>query len=518
MNTNLIAVVDRGGRVTKAGLKYIDGKYVIVKDESGNDTHRTAVYRNPESGNYCFSDEATEAGKLDKDNLAVDWKAELEDPTKKFFSNTAIAAEVDAIFFAYLKKRAEATAGQPIDSVCISVFNTAADSYVCICQTAAEKSGWKVLPEGRGGQGIVREASAAAIAYGIAKDLAGPHGQDKALGFSDLGSTTLDNSILIHGHGAITSVGSSGDMNLGAKNIQEAVLADILAQAQEEKLITAKDLEKLKTVEGLADELYVRSETVMKALSQRDDYPFPMPLGKKRSKLNYRRKRYETNVLTPIVARHLECWNKAVEDAKPKLAAAGLKIEAIVALGGGLKPEFSRKMIAEQTGIPVRTDIDPQWAVCHGLGDHALNLKRLRKVGGLPAGPTGPRFREVTPYDISVMTALTVGAEPLSHVLIPRGQPAPTSVTQVFHLLEPSQTIMKAVIVQSEGNGQPIDKCDVLGETDFKDLPTEATCTDRISTTALFDSAGRASIEIVDLLSGQRRIVEFSVKQQQAAA
>jgi rubredoxin len=77
---------------------------------------------------------------------------------------------------------------------------------------------------------------------------------------------------------------------------------------------------------------------------------------------------------------------------------------------------------------------------------------------------------------------------------------------------------MKAVIVQSEGNGQPIDKCDVLGETDFKDLPTEATCTDRISTTALFDSAGRASIEIVDLLSGQRRIVEFSVKQQQAAA
>ena len=328
----------------------------------------------------------------------------------------------------------------------------------------------------------------------------------------DVGSTTTDVCFVEFASGDAVVMGAHGEHKLGAQDIQADLFDLVINTAKKTGLLKDADLDRLKTVEGLEPELQRCVEGAMKVLANRADTRIPIAFGSKPGFVTITRDQYELEVLEPHIKKVLACIDKAKADAiaSGKLSADA-KIEYLLPVGGPCRSPYIQRRIAEHTGLTPRVDVDQLRAVVIGAARHAFWLKAQRDEKQLHL-PGIIRPKEVVPWDIAVMTMVSPDAPQRSLVLIEKGQLAPRTVVKRLFLLHSHQTAVSCPFVQCDGNDQLMEACHPLSSVLFKELPAEVVRTARIEITAHFNDVGMVTMEVVDLISKQRKETQFSTK------
>src|SRR6185295_15498565 len=126
--------------------------------------------------------------------------------------------EVSAEILKALKRRAEATLDTPIGDAVVTVPAYFDDAQRQATKDAARLAGLNVLR-------LLNEPTAAAIAYGLDKNPEGIYA------VYDLGGGTFDISILRLNRGVFEVMATAGDSALGGDDIDHAIAAWIMQQA-----------------------------------------------------------------------------------------------------------------------------------------------------------------------------------------------------------------------------------------------------------------------------------------------
>lgn len=508
--------IDFATENTKAAIIEPDKKVTILKDESGNDTHRSAVYRKGDE--LLFGNTAVAAGESEPGHLAVEFKADLTNPEKRYFKDQpASALDVAVLFFKDLKRQAEVALGGPVTLAACSWPSKSTDEYRRTLHKALADAGLEVIPEGLGGMASLPETACPAIAYADDKGLG--QGKVEYRLIANAGHGTFDVAIARFADDEIRLLTDNGDTSLGGRDIDAAFEAFVIGKGIAKGLFKAKDWEQVQEkLPAQAFAMRQRVEDAKKALSFRKDFPIHVPFGKT-GKLTVTRDELIEHALRPFAERMKPIVHRALADVAKELQP-GETVDSAILSGGTFRIPYLQECLAEWTGLTVRRDIDTQFAGVTGLAMHGHRLLKRRRIGsGLSPEDLGPRIQLVTPFDLGILLAMDANrpAETMmSHVLMGRNHPIPDRTVIKVNLLRPNQSAVTLPVVQCDGQ-QPPEKCAQLGTIEIHGIPP-GPVEDRILVELQYNSAGLARIEAVEVLSQKRAVVEIDVMKNRKAA
>ncbi len=227
---------------------------------------------------------------------------------------------------------------------------------------------------------LLQEPVAAAMAYGLDTE----HGNEKWLVF-DFGGGTFDAALVLVEDGEITVRDTEGDNHLGGKNLDHAIVENIiLAEIAEEFPIREYVAGSPHRERTLRDALKHWAEEVNIRLSFHEshevlnelDWPVVLPDGREVDL------EFEVTVdrLRPVVE---PFFQRAIDKTKVLLARNGLSgsdLDDLILVGGPTYSPILRQMVAEQLRRP-NTSVDPMTVVARGAALYASTVP-------LKGGPT----------------------------------------------------------------------------------------------------------------------------------
>ncbi|MDT5294166.1 MAG: molecular chaperone HscC, partial [Acidobacteriota bacterium] len=231
---------------------------------------------------------------------------------------------------------------------------------------------------------------AAAIAYG-----AGPGVRDQRWLVFDLGGGTLDVAVVSTRDGRLNVLEHRGDNHLGGKDIDRAVVQNILLPFLSERFALPRAdapalnrlLRKLTLIAEYAKvELTTADETVVSLLDLGEDAQGRLI----EAELPLARTRLESEV-EPLVARCLRLTDEALEGARIR----GADLDRVLLVGGPTQMPRVRAALASHIGAKVDTSLDPMTAVARGAAIYASTVERR----AAQTGATAPTAKTQTAPD-----------------------------------------------------------------------------------------------------------------------
>ena len=227
---------------------------------------------------------------------------------------------------------------------------------------------------------LLQEPVAAAMAYGL---MEAGHSNEKWLVF-DFGGGTFDAALALAEDGQISVKDTEGDNYLGGKDLDRAVVEEIILEA------VAQDVDIHDYVAGdsrraiwLRDALKYWAEQANIRLSSRKSHPVESDLGDieladgREIELDFEitRKR-----LRPVVG---PIFQRAIDKAKVLMARHGLSgsdLDALILVGGPTYSPILQQMLAEQIRPP-STSVDPMTVVAQGAALYASTVALDSNLG-----------------------------------------------------------------------------------------------------------------------------------------
>lgn len=217
---------------------------------------------------------------------------------------------------------------------------------------------------------LLQEPIAAAMAYG-----ADGKGSDGWWLVFDFGGGTFDAALLEVTDGIISVRDTEGDNYLGGKNLDYAVVDDLLLPDLEKKYKLSKRLSRPEDKETLRNVLKLSGETIKNQLSFVESYshlsePDELPGDDEgvEMELDVTISRTElANALRPS-------FQKAIEITKSLLTRnnlSGSDLQSLILVGGPTFSPIVRDMLKEQVTHKIDTSIDPMTAVARGAAIYA---------------------------------------------------------------------------------------------------------------------------------------------------
>ncbi|HPC56909.1 MAG TPA: molecular chaperone DnaK [Caldisericia bacterium] len=379
--------------------------------------------------------------------------------------------QISAFILQKIKKDAEAYLGERVEKAVITVPAYFNDNQRQATKDAGRIAGLEVVR-------LINEPTAAAFAYGLNKS----EKELKILVF-DFGGGTLDVTIMDFGEGVFQVVSTSGDTQLGGRDMDEALLNYVVDDFRKE---TGVDLSKdPKALPRLREAVEKAKIELSSVLETEINLPFITVVNNEPKHLVKRITRALLEELVrPIVDKCRGPLQQALEDAK----LSPNDIDNIILVGGPTRMPIVQKFIENFFGKPPERGVDPMECVAIGAAIQAGILE-------------GSVKQEIVLQDV---TPLTLGIETLGGIftkMIDRNSPIPIKKTQTFTTAADNQTSVEIHILQGE---RPLAKDNVsLGRFILDGIPPAPRGIPKIEVTYEIDENGILHVTAKDLATNK---------------
>lgn len=371
------------GTTNSAISRMENGKPTIKKSDTQEDTTPSCVSINKKKditvGRLAFNAMKTENAKAlktfikDKVNTYSEFKRTMgtTHTYESSFMDRSLSSE--ELSSEILKKLKSYILDENVSSVVITVPAKFLNPQKEATLKAAEMAGFKNVE-------LLQEPVAAATAYGLdAKDKNG------FWVVFDFGGGTFDVALIKAEEGILSVKGTAGDNWLGGKNLDNAIVDEIIIPNLKENFAISFVLEDNIKLQMLRDAVKPYAEEAKNQLSFKDkvsilsglgDLPFEDENGEE-PEIDVE---LTINDLEPVLA---PVFQKAIDITKDLIKRNNLKnsdIDKLILVGGPTYSPILRKMLKEQITEKVDTSIDPMTAVANGAALFASTLSISEEV------------------------------------------------------------------------------------------------------------------------------------------
>ena len=399
---------------------YEAGEPVVIANAEGNRTTPSVVAFS-KTGERMVGQVAKRQAITNPDRTIISIKREMGTNHKVAIDGKNYTPqEISAMILQKLKSDAEAYLGTTVDKAVITVPAYFSDSQRQATKDAGKIAGLEVMR-------IINEPTAAALAYGLDKDI------DQKILIYDLGGGTFDVSILDISEGVFEVLASAGDARLGGDDFDEKVMNWIADTFKAESGIDLRnDKMAMQRLKEAAEKAKIELSSTM---STNINLPFITAdaTGPKHFDATLTRAKFD-ELTRDLVERTMGPVKRTLSDAGLSVN----QIDKVLLVGGSTRIPAVADAVKNFIGKEPFKGINPDECVAVGAAIQGGVLSK--EIGG----------GQVLLLDV---TPLSLGIETLGGVftkIIDRNTTIPAKKSQVFSTAADNQPSVEIHVLQGE--------------------------------------------------------------------
>ncbi len=347
-----------------------------------------------------------------KRKMGTDYEVEMH-------GETYTPQQISAYILQKIKRDAEEYLGEKVNKAVITVPAYFNDNQRQATKDAGKIAGLEVLR-------IINEPTAAALAFGIDKSE-----EEQTILIFDFGAGTLDVTIMEFSEGVFEVISTSGNTELGGRDMDEALMEYVTDEFEEDAGI---DLTGDRMTEWRVREACEKAKIELSStksteinlpfIAQDDEGPKHLTKTINRAKLE--------SLVKPVVDQCKGPVRNALKDAE----MTADDVDNIIMVGGPTRMPIVQEFLKKEVGKKIQRGIDPMECVSMGAAIQAAVLEG-----------------EVDDVLLLDVTPLSLGIETLGGVatkVIERNTTIPTEKTQIFSTAADNQTSVEIHVFQGE--------------------------------------------------------------------
>ena len=404
-----------------------------------------------------------------KRKMGTDYKVRVFD---KEYTPEDISAQV----LRKIKTDAETYLADSVDKAVITVPAYFNDNQRQATKDAGTIAGLEVVR-------IINEPTAAALAFGLDKV-----GEHKIMVF-DLGGGTLDVTIMEIGEGVFEVLSTSGDTQLGGRDMDERLTNYVLDRFKQESGVDLRG--DSMAMQRLREAVEVAKIELSSVLQTNLNLPYITAdaSGPKHLSMTIARSKLE-ELVADVLERCRGPMIQALKDSKLEKSDIG----KIILVGGPTRMPMVQEFVKNFMGKDIERGVDPMECVATGAA--------------IQAGVLGGEVKDLLLLDV---TPLSLGIETLGAVttkLIERNTTIPTRQSQIFTTAADNQTSVEVNVLQGE---RPMAQDNVsLGRFTLVGIPPAPRGIPQIEVTFDIDANGIIHVSAKDLATKKEQRITIT--------